>query len=255
MIRVVLSVMSFLIFMVFQPAWGQSPSAMEAYTAGHYDAAIADVAADHGADACAFSARSLLAKAISGDTEPPQTLLQSALNEANDALSVQPGHVEGRLQKAIALSLMARPMSLREARDSGYGEEARQLAEAVLRDDPHNAYAHGFLAVWNLEVMRRGGMLGAMIMGASLDAAEAHYEAAAAASPGDAALNWQFARALATLNARKYRNEISDALNAALAAPVDDELERVMQDRARTLADAMASPKSREIEALAEGML
>ncbi|WP_155839236.1 hypothetical protein [Hyphomonas chukchiensis] len=255
MIRVMLSVMSFLIFVVFQAAWGQSPSAMEAYTAGHYDAAIADVAADRGADACAFSARSLLAKAISGEAQPAPGLLQGALDEANAALAADPGHIEGRLQKAIALSLMARPMSLREARDSGYGEEARQLAESVLRDDPQNAYAHGFLAVWNLEVMRRGGMLGAMIMGASLDAAEAHYEAAAAASPGDAALNWQFARALATLNARKYRDEISAALDAALAAPVDDQLERVMQDRARILAQAMATQKNRDIEALAEGML
>ena len=255
MMRVVLSVILFQILVVSQAAWGQSQSAMEAYTAGHYDAAIADAATDHGADACAFSARSLLAKAMSGEAQPAHELLQGALDEANAALSIDPGHIEGRLQKAIALSLIARPMSMREARDSGYGEAARQLAEGVLQDDPQNAYAHGFLAVWNLEVMRRGGMLGAMIMGASQNAAEAHYEAAAAASPGDAALNWQFARALATLNARKYRPEISAALDAALAAPVDDELERVMQERARTLADAMATQENHDIEALAEGML
>lgn len=255
MIRAVMLFLISCLFAVFQPAMAQSQAAVEAYMAGHYDAAVADAATDRGADACAFSARSLLAKAVSGDSQPAHGLLQSALDEANAALTVDPGHIEGRLQKAIALSLMARPMSLREARDSGYGEQARKLAESVLQDDPQNAYAHGFLAVWNLEVMRRGGVLGAMIMGASHDAAEAHYAAAAAASPGDAALNWQFARALATLNARKYRAEISAALEAALAAPVDDALELAMQDRARTLAGAMATQDNRDIEALAEGML
>lgn len=93
MMRVMLWVVSFLIFAVFQPAWGQSQTAVEAYTAGHYDAAIADAAADHGADACAFSARSLLAKAISGEAQPAPGLLQGALDEANAALSVEPGHI------------------------------------------------------------------------------------------------------------------------------------------------------------------
>jgi hypothetical protein len=98
-------------------------------------------------------------------------------------------------------------------------------------------------------------MLGAMILGASMDDAEAHYAAATAASPGDASLHWQFGRALAALNARKYRREIAVSLDAALAAPIDSDLERVMQDRARTLSTAMASAKTRDVEALARSML
>ena len=255
MMRVVLLLFSILFMTWFQPVQAQSRDARAAFVAGQYDAAFADVAADHGPDACAFGARTLLAKAISSETQPPEALLMAALGEANTALAAQPDHVEGRLQKAIALSLLARPMSLRDARDSGYGEEARQLAESVLADDPQNAYAHGFLAVWNIEVLNRGGFLGAMIMGASMDAAETHYAAAMAASPGDASLHWQFARALAALNAWRYRTQITAALDAALAAPVDSELERLMQERARMLSLAMATEKSRDVEEMAKLML
>lgn len=252
--RAVMLFMLALVFGLFQPAWGQSPAAEKAYLAGQYDAAFADVATDRGADACAFGARMLLAKAMSGDDQPPPALVSAALDAANRALGAEPEHAEGRLQKAIALSLLVRPMSVKEARDSGWGEEARDLAEAVLADDPQNAYAHGFLAVWHVEVMNRGGLLGAMILGASMEDAERHYAAAMQASPADAALHWQYARALAALNARKYRKEVVEALDAALAAPVGSELERVMQERARTLSEAVASTKSRDVEALAESM-
>lgn len=255
MIRVVMLLFSILFMTWFQAAGAQSQDARDAFVAGEYDAAFAGVAADHGPDAYAFGARTLLAKAISGDTQPPEALLIAALDEADRALAVQPGHIEGRLQKAIALSLLARPMSLRDARESGYGEAARQLAESVLADDPQNAYAHGFLAVWHIEVLNRGGFLGAMIMGASMDAAETHYAAAMAASPGDASLNWQYARALAALSAWRYRKQITAALDAALAAPVDSELERLMQARARMLSAAIATEKSRDVEDMAKLML
>jgi hypothetical protein len=153
MMRTVLLFIFLVFFMPMQPVQAQSQGAVEAFTAGRYDAAYAAVAADRAPDACAFGARALLAKAMSGEGQPPEPLLTAALGEAETALATQPGHIEGRLQKAIALSLLVRPMSLKDARDSGYGEEARQLAEAVLVDDPQNAYAHGFLAVWHIEVM------------------------------------------------------------------------------------------------------
>jgi hypothetical protein len=255
MMRAVMLFISLLIFGLFQPASGQGEEAEKAYLLGQYDVAFAYVATDRGADACAFGARMLLAKAMSGDVQPPGPLLLTALAEANCALAAEPGHIEGRLQKAIALSLLVRPMSLKEAHDSGFGQEARQLAESVLLDDPQNAYAHGFLAVWHIEVVNRGGLLGAMILGASMDDAERHYAAAVRASPGDAALHWQYARALAALNARKYRAQVSEALDAALAAPIGSALEQVMQDRARTLSKAVATMKGRDAESLAKKML
>lgn len=228
----------------------------EAYfTSGEYDLAVSEAATQGDADACAFSARALLAKAMSGEGDPPEALLYNALDEADAALALDSAHIEGRLQRAIALSLIIRPMSVREARRTGWGEEARDLAEAVLEDDPDNTYAHGFLAVWHIEIVRRGGPIGAMVLGASLDDARAHYAVAIAQAPHDASVHWQYARALAALNARKHRDEINAALDAAAASPVDSVLEGVMQARAAVLQAEMTMKDYRQAEKLAVEML
>ncbi|WP_273184305.1 hypothetical protein [Hyphomonas adhaerens] len=237
------------------PAVGQEAEAIEAYMSGNYASALARTANAPDADSRAFAARILLAEAIRQNGQPPHALLQDALDEANQALALQPGHIEGRLQKAIALSLISRPMSTGEIRRAGIGGEARDLAEAVLAEDPGNVYAHGFLAVWNIEVIRRGGMIGAMIMGASLDKARDHYHAAMQITPDDAAIHWQWARALAALNAKKYRRDIDTALEAAIASPVNSDLERVMQIRAVKLKQALEIDGPVAAEAMAREVL
>lgn len=236
-------------------ALAQGKDAVQAYVSGQYEEALDRTANAPDADSRAFAARVLLAEAISLDGPPPASLLQSALAEANMALASQPGHIEGRLQKAIALSLIIRPMSVGEVSRNGWGEEARNLALTVLVEDPDNLYAHGFLAVWNLEVVRRGGTLGAMVMGASLDKARGHYRDAVALAPGDAAIHWQWARALAALNAKKYRTDIEAALDAALAAPVESDLEQVMQNRARNLRQVLDTEGPKAAGKLAQEML
>ena len=221
---------------------------------GEYDAALTALSDSETADALAFRARALLAEAMSGPADPPEEMLHRALQDANTALALDPSHAEGRLQRAIALSLILRPMTTREARKTGWAEEARDLARSVLADDPGNVYAHGFLSVWNLEVVNRGGRIGALIMGAGVSDGRDHYEAAVRAAPGDASVHWQWARALAALNARKYHDEVLAALEAALAAPVETELERVMQARAALLKAELMLDDRRAGE-IAAGML
>lgn len=217
-------------------AAAQSPEAVAAYERGAYDLAAETAASGPAsADASAFEARALLAKAMCGASDPPTGLLQQALSRADAALSADPAHAEGRLQRAIALSLLVRPMTLKAARKSGYGDAARALAEAVVAADPKNFYAQGFLAVWHVEVVRRGGPLGAVMMRASLKSGRAHYTAARTLAPGDAGLHWQYARALAALDIKAHRAEIEAALARAADAPVESELEAVMQARAARL--------------------
>jgi len=237
------------------PAFADIEAAAEAFRAGRYDAACEQAAAEPGADSHAFRARTLLAKAMCGEGEPSRTLIDKALAEANAALKAQPGHGEGRLQKAIALSLIIRPMELSEARRTGYGEESKALAEAVLAEDPANFYAHGFLAVWHVEVERRGGMIGAAMMGASLKAARRHYDKAIRLSPEDIGLRWQWARALAALDAKKHLAAIEQALEAAVNTEPTSDLDRVMQSRAARLLDVVNRKKPSEVKRVALAML
>lgn len=238
------------------PVLAEPPAPTEiAFEAGRFEEAARLASHSPGADAQALAARALLAKAMCGEGQPPADLLARAEYHARQALARETDHVEGRLQLAIAQSLRARGMSVREARRAGLGSEPRRLVESVLADAPGNAYAHGFLAVWHIEVVRRGGGIGAAIMGASVRDGLDHYDAARRAAPDDASIHWQVARALAALNARKYRGEIEAALARARSAGDDDALESVMAARADRLAAALGTLDRREVEALAAGML
>jgi tetratricopeptide (TPR) repeat protein len=226
-----------------------------AFRAGDFARAIEVCAEDRSADAAAFRARVLLAEAISGEADPPRALLDRALAAADLALAEEPAHVEGRLQRAIALSLIVRPMSIGEARRLGHAETSRALAEAVLADDPANPWAHAFLSVWHVEVQRRGGAIGAAVMGASLREARRHYEAASRAAPQDVAIRWQWARALAALDARRHTGEIETALAAALAIPPETKVDAVMQARAVRLQQLLSEARPRAVQDFAAATL
>ena len=237
-------------------AHGQPQEAVLAYNSGDYGTAAALTEGSDRADDLAFSARSVLAGAMSTPSgNPAADDLSHAEMLARRAIELDESHIEGRLQLAISMSLQARPMSNRQAMRVGLGQKAKDIAKAILVDDPNDAYANALLAVWNMEILRRGGRIGARIMGASVRAARAHYETAAAAAPDDGALHWQWARVLAATNAKKYRVEIEAALAASLAARTDDALERVMQSRAKRLQEVLEDGDLGAVKALAAALL
>ena len=245
-----------LIMLTTFTATAEEEAHLIAFSEGRYSEAASVADTSHAPDNLAFAARSLLAEAMSDeDYSVSPRLVEQAETLAREALRDAPDHIEARLQLAIALSLKARPMTTREARRTGYGDDAKRLADSVLSDDPDNTYAHGFLSVWHVEVRRRGGAIGASIMGASVKKARRHYQAATALSPDDAAIHWQYARALTALNAKKYHAEIDAALAQAIGCSADTRLEQVMQARALDLQSALKTEERAAAEALAARML
>jgi len=225
------------------------------FARGEYMTAALAAETAAGADDMAFAARALLAQCMTGSSEPDLTLVERAQRDAEAALKIDPGHEEGRLQLAIALSLKSRNMDAMAAWGAGYGEKGKKLAEEVLRSDPRNFYAHGFLAVWNVEVERRGGGVGAWMLGASLEAARRHYDAARALAPDDVGVHWQYARALAALDLNRYWNDVDAALTRAVAATAADHVEQVMQARAKQLLEALEAGNRDVAQKLAREML
>lgn len=228
--------------------------AEDAFAAGRFMEAASLAEAEGGADNLARAARCVLAEEVTGGSLD-RSALERAERLSRAALSQDPGHVEGRLQLAIALSLKSRLMSTSDVLKAGYGSEGRDLVRAVLEDEPANSYAHGFLAVWNIEVVRKGGALGAAWFGAGLDQARTHFEAALASDPQNPALCWQYARALAAEDYRKHHGEVFEALSCALETKAETELDRVMQQRAREFWAYARGHTRREIEARAGDLL
>jgi hypothetical protein len=224
------------------------------FASGEYLAAASQAEAASGADDLAFAARSLLAQCMTGDREPDSATVERAAADARRALALDPTHEEGRLQLAIAISLKSRSMALMDAWYAGYGEEGRELAEDVIAADPGNFYAHGFLAVWNVEVRRRGGMLGASLLNAGVEAGRKQYAIAAHLAPDDAGVHWQFARALAALDAVRYGDEAAAILDRAIASTREDHVQAVMKARAARLSEALKGDR-KAAQALARSLL
>jgi hypothetical protein len=215
------------------------------FSRGDYLEAARQAEASADADDLAFAARALLAYCMTGASEPDITIVDRASKDAEAALKLDPGHEEGQLQLAIALSLKSRSMDVLDAWSKGYGERGKKLALEVLKADPDNYYAQGFMAVWNVEVRRRGGPVGAGIMGASVKAGRGYYEKARALAPDDVGIHWQYGRALAALDPKAYGKEAAEVLGRALAAGAGDHVERVMQERAAKLAEVLkGDPKA-----------
>ena len=235
-------------------ATAQTAEQSAAFIQGDYDTALEGQAVS--ADDHAFRARSLLAKAMTANGRLPNSaLLNEAREAAEAALAIDPGHIEGRLQWSLAMSLSTRAMSTRQVRRSGVGERSKAVIEGVLADDPDNINAHGFMMVWHLEVMQRGGRMGAMVMGASLREARAHYREAIQLDASDASIRWQYARALTLLDAKKHRSSIIEALEAAIDAPRETALEEVMHERALGLLAALKADGPKAAKRQAEQML
>lgn len=236
-------------------AFAQDASQIADYNLGKYEQAAAISGIEQTPDLLAFKARAMLASGICGNGQPSAELLVKAEKFARAALARDANHVEAQLQLAITLSLKARPLSNRAAMKTGYGEDARELALKALSTEPSNPYANGFLAVWHIEVVRRGGPIGSRVMGASVKKARKYYEIAEASASGDAALHWQYARALAALNSKKYRKEIASTLAKATSATVDNHVEKTMAERANKLQQMLQLRPHKEVEDWAENML
>jgi hypothetical protein len=235
-------------------ASAQTAAQQTAYLQGDYVRAASMAEAGANANDLAFAARAVLADVMVIGRQPTSAQLDRAEALSRAALAKSPDHVEGQLQLAIVLSLRARPMKTGEAMRSGYGEEARDLARNVVRIDPENPWGHGFLAVWNVEVVRRGGSFGAGFIGASLKSGASHFAAARKAAPDDIAIIWQYARALVALDARKYGKEGAALFDQIARLEARDPLERALKTRASVLADTLKADPARA-EAMAADWL
>ena len=68
-------------------------------------------------------------------------------------------------------------------------------------------------------------------------------------------IHWQYARALAALNARKYEDEIATCLDRAVSGEADDTLTRIMQARAQSFQLYVKDHSRKDIERAAAALL
>ena len=212
-------------------------SAELAYAQGAFLEAADIAEATGGGDALALAARAALAEAITGHGGDIDALVARAEADARRALAAAPGSIDARMNLALALGLKGRRASIGEAMRGGYAREGRILLTQAVARAPDEAWAHALLGAWHLEVVRRGGAIGAAYYGANTGAGIAGFERARALAPDDAAIAYQYAVALLELEPERYSGKAAALLVNAGGCATGDAFEaRVKAQAARVAA-------------------
>ena len=168
--------------------------------------------------------------------------LGEAQGQADDlALAADRSNTEARLQLAAAIGMRGRRATIAEAMRKGYAGEGRALVRAAIVEAPREAWAHALEGGWNLEVVRRGGGVGAAYYGASVRAGHAAFERARALAPDDAIIAYQYAVALLELDPERYGAEAARLLAAASACRPADAFETRVKAKAASVATVLSA--------------
>jgi len=215
------------------PAFGQSDDGL--FAQGKYEAAIRAAASDNSARGFVDAARATLAEEATRE-ERCLACLKRAEDFARRAIAADSKLSNGYVFLAITLGLESRIEGYDEARRKGYAGEAKRALDAALDADPGNAWALAAMGGWNIEVVRGGGpVLALLLYGASVDKGRKCFDAAFARAPDNIAIRYQYALTLAGYDAERYRADIGRSLSRTVNGTTDTAYGRLLQNRAGEL--------------------
>jgi tetratricopeptide (TPR) repeat protein len=230
-----------LAFLIPAAARADLVSAQDAFASGAYlDAARAGEARG-GGDGMTVAAAALVAQSLVAPTAVASETLDRAIADGEQAIALDPKSVDARLSVAVALGLKGRRASLGEAWSRGYAQRGRRLIEEALAIAPGDARARALLGGWHLEVLRRAGPAGGLLLGAHFDRGVAAFEAARAAAPGDPAIAFHYAVALIALDSARHARQAEALLTAAATAKATNAFEVAIREEARRLGAVLAT--------------
>ncbi len=162
--------------------------------------------------------RALLIDTIaSPDKAARGRLIAEAEARARVMLAQTPDDVPARLLLALAIGLKARRAKPLEAFRAGWAQEGKALIESAAHDAPDNAWAQALLGGWHLEVLRRGGPAGGVLLGARESVGLAAFAHARALAPHDGAIALHYAAALLGYAPQRFAKEAASLLDIALS--------------------------------------
>jgi tetratricopeptide (TPR) repeat protein len=222
--------------------------AEKAYIQGDYALAVQLGQALETADGYALAARAnlVIAAYLEDDRDKALITLRKAVGDADQAIALNPQHIEGRLQKAIALGYQARI-----TRSTSLARETRLLIDDVLTQDPQNDYALATLGGWHGEsIATAGGFFARLATGARKSEFQDAFEAALKADPHNPATRSYYARLLLDIGGSKFKDRAVEVLEEAISIPPRNAFEVMMQTQAITLNEALKTGDKKALKEL-----
>jgi len=120
-------------------------------------------------DDLARPTRLFLAKVIGADREARKKHAIAVIEAADRTLDVVPDDLSVLMLKAAALGTAARASSFSDSVSERYGSRADNIIETLNEKLPDHPWTLTLSGLWNFEVVRRGGSIGAVMLGASTE--------------------------------------------------------------------------------------
>ena len=168
-------------------------------------------------------------------------ILDRAVKDSERALALDPKSVDARLSLTVAIGMQGRRVSLAEAWRRGYAQRGKRLIAEAMALDPANARAIALQGSWNLEVLRRAGRAGGMMLGAGYDKGVAAFDRARATAPDDPGIALHYAIALLALDPAKHGGKARDLLAAASTCKASNAFDASLREEARRLGALLSS--------------
>ena len=217
--------------------------AAASFALGHYEAAIGAGRTAGGIAGLTIACRAGLT--LGGLVENgigAVARLHDALGDCIAAHRTDPDNVVARVSLALAIGFEGKRL-----KRPSYARAARRLIENGLERNGDSMLLHGALAGWHGEVSAAGA-LARMVLGARSSRAAHHFQQALALDGNnDLPLRYQYARFLARRGGDEETRQARALLETIIAQVPADHLERLLQDRARSLLQALDSGKKRRL--------
>jgi tetratricopeptide (TPR) repeat protein len=155
-----------------------------------------------------------------------------AVELARTAIRLDPANPDAHLQLAHAMGRRAQAIGVLEALHEGYAGKMRNAVQEALRLAPDMAAAHLSFAAWHAGVINNGGLIAALLYGASEDEALAHFERAVELAPQEKVVFLEYALGLLSLDAIGNGEKARNLLKRAISLPSKDALDRIIHRKA-----------------------
>lgn len=199
-------------------------------------------------------ARAFLSAVIGRPQEKRKARAEKVLKRLNPALQTAPFDVTLLLLKIAALGTAARASSFSESVAARYGSRSGDTLNALRQIAPDHPWTALFSGIWQVEVRRRGGSLGASFLGTSLEDGVAQMnDALARGDPADPALPFAIAVTLMAYDVTRYAQKgeamIDETLRRAAATP-DTTVSKTVRRPAEVLQGYLENRRFDKVERL-----